>query len=83
MRGQVFEIEGQKIFTMGGASSHDRGPAVGNEKKVIGKSWWPEEIPSQDELNEGIKNLKRNENKRILVEMCLNCITDFLKLEKQ
>ena len=73
MRGQVFEIEGQKIFTMGGASSHDRGPAVGNEKKVIGKSWWPEEIPSQEELNEGIENLKRNENKvDYIITHCLS-----------
>ena len=30
MRGEVFEIEGNKIFAMGGAGSHDRGPAKGD-----------------------------------------------------
>lgn len=47
MRGQLFEIEGKKIFTLGGASSHDRGPAIG-EKNA--KGWYAEELPSQAEL---------------------------------
>lgn len=59
MRGQVFEIDGETFFTMGGAGSHDRGPVVGDTKAVIGKYWWPEEIPSEEELNEGLKNLKK------------------------
>ena len=46
-RGQLFEIEGKKIFTLGGASSHDRGPAVGEKNS---KGWYPEEVPSIAEL---------------------------------
>lgn len=62
MRGQVYEIEGNTFFTMGGATSHDRGPAVGDTKSVIGKSWWPEEIPNQAEMEEGLENLKKHNN---------------------
>jgi predicted phosphodiesterase len=36
MRGQVYEIEGKKFFTMGGASSLDK------QYRVAGKSWWPQ-----------------------------------------
>lgn len=57
-RGYIYEIEGQKFFTMGGAASHDRGPAVGNTKSVIGKYWWPEEIPSEEEFLFAKKNLE-------------------------
>lgn len=60
MRGEVFTIEGKKIFVMGGAASHDRGPAVGDTKQVIGKFWWPEEIPSEEEMENGLKNLEKN-----------------------
>ena len=59
MRGEVFEIEGNTIFVMGGASSHDRGPAAGDTKAVIGKHWWPEEIPSEIEMEYGVDNLER------------------------
>lgn len=54
MRGQVFTIDGKKIFTMGGAASHDK------EYRKEGVSWWAEEIPSQDEFDEAIKNLEIN-----------------------
>ena len=33
MRGQVYQIGEEKIFVMGGARSHDRGPATGTEKR--------------------------------------------------
>jgi hypothetical protein len=39
MRGEIFDIEGYKIFAMGGAASHDRGLVVGDTKAVIGRSW--------------------------------------------
>jgi hypothetical protein len=51
MRSQIFTIEGNTIFTLGGAASHDRGPSVGDPSSIIGKGWWPEEIPSQQELD--------------------------------
>ena len=72
MRGEVFEIEGQTIFVMGGASSHDRGPAVGDTKAVIGKFWWPEELPSEEEMRRGFANLARYDNKvDYIISHCL------------
>lgn len=57
MRGQVFEIERNTIFTFGGATSIDK--AFRRE----GISWWAEEVPSYEELDEGMANLKRYGNK--------------------
>lgn len=53
MRGQVFELEGKAIFTFGGATSIDK------EFRQEGKSWWQEEIPNFEELDEGFRNLER------------------------
>jgi len=53
MRGQVFDIDGLKFFTMGGATSIDKY----NRKENI--SWWAREMPSQEELQEGIDNLEK------------------------
>ena len=38
MRGQVFSLEGLKIFTMGGGYSIDQ------MFRILGRSWWPEKI---------------------------------------
>lgn len=47
MRGQVFDIEGKTYFTFGGAASHDR------KWRVEGRSWWPEEMPADEEMQRG------------------------------
>ncbi|MEJ8304647.1 metallophosphoesterase [Saccharibacillus sacchari] len=52
MRGHVFELEGKRIFTFGGAASHDR------EHRKEGVSWWAEEMPSEAEYAEGLRNLE-------------------------
>lgn len=57
MRGQVFNIEGKKIFTMGGAYSIDRYRRQENER------YWKAELPSKDEYDEASKNLKSNDFK--------------------
>lgn len=51
MRGQVFHINDKKIFTMGGASSYDRGA------RKEGETWWPQEMPSPAEYQIAIDNL--------------------------
>lgn len=56
MRGQVFTIEGKKFFTMGGAESHDK------IYRKEGISWWPREMPSNDEYEEGLANLDKVNN---------------------
>lgn len=54
MRGQVFEIEGKKFFTFGGAASHDK------EYRKADVSWWEREMPSDEEYQEGHYNLTKN-----------------------
>ncbi len=56
MRGQVFEIEGKTFFTFGGATSIDK------YLRIEGISWWAQELPTYEELDEGIANLKRYNN---------------------
>lgn len=82
MRGQVFTIDGKKIFTFGGASSHDISDGIiemddegewskiakewymlGKIYRIKGLSWWEQELPSQEEMDEGIRNLEVNGNK--------------------
>ena len=54
MRGQVYQIDGYKFFSMGGASSHDK------EYRIEGWSWWAEELPSTEEYLEALANLDKN-----------------------
>lgn len=52
MRGQIYDINGYKWFTYGGAESTDR-----IYRKVY-VSWWPQETPSIEDYNEAIRNLR-------------------------
>lgn len=54
MRGEVFIIEGKKFFAFGGAYSVDK------DRRVEDISWWPEEMPSKEEYENGLKNLQKN-----------------------
>lgn len=80
MRGQVFMIDGKKIFAFGGASSHDMEggilePDDPNFKlkrrrldrerrnyRINHLSWWQQELPSEEEMAEGHRNLLANDN---------------------
>ena len=74
MRGQVYQIDKQKFFVMGGAQSHDADIIIGRDDpdakqkiknaerryqsyRMEGVSWWPEELPDDGELEEGLRNL--------------------------
>lgn len=77
MNGQIFELDGIRFFTMGGASSHDISdgilepddPDLKAKKRLLDRrsgmyrinhvSWWKEEIPPQDEMDEGVRNLEK------------------------
>ena len=81
MRGQVYTIEGKKIFTFGGARSHDinggileyNAPDFHKKRKELERnyksyrvnhySWWKQEMPSEEEMEEGIRNLGLHDNK--------------------
>ena len=54
-RGQIFDIEGQSIFTMGGGFSPDADIRIGR-----GMRWWEEETPTKDEMEEAAGRLYRN-----------------------
>jgi len=51
-RGQVFTIDGLKIFTFGGGESLDR------DMHREHQTWWREELPSKEELSQGVENLE-------------------------
>ena len=55
--GYIYTIEGNTFFCMGGADSIDRAG------RTEGVSWWPEEQPSSAELNLGLDNLEKYNNK--------------------
>ena len=75
MRGQVFKIDRLKIFTFGGASSHDIKDGIlepGDPRikewwkdydklfRINKQSWWEGELPTKAEMQEGIDNLEQN-----------------------
>lgn len=51
MRGQVYNIDGYKFFTMGGAASHDMWC------RTEGVNWWRQELPDSSEYSQAIRNL--------------------------
>ena len=81
MRGQVFTIEGKKIFTFGGAACHDMpggalkrtDPEFDKKRKfkenlgipyrIENESWWELELPTDEEMEEGLKNLEKHNYK--------------------
>ena len=97
MRGQVYQIDGKKIFTFGGASSHDISgdilepddPNYKEKKKVLDRgwlpyrinhvSWWKQELPSEAEMEEGLKNLSLHGNTvDFIVSHCCSSSTQAL-----
>lgn len=80
MRGQIFTIEGKKIFAFGGARSHDISggilelddPDYNRKRRELDRgwkpyrinhlSWWKQELPSREEMEEGYKNLELHDN---------------------
>lgn len=76
MRGQVFYIDGMKLFTFGGATSIDKA------YRKEGVSWWARELPSIEECAEGLNNLGKHNWKvdYIITHDCFNLM--FNKLAK-
>lgn len=76
MRGQIFEIDGLKIFTMGGGESADL------DSRIEDNPWLKYEIPSKEELIEGANNLDKVDCKMdvIITHEPSTTIKDFLKL---
>ena len=53
-RGYVYTIEGKTIFTLGGAAT----PDFDKPNKMAQGKWFPEEVPTWEELERGRKNLE-------------------------
>lgn len=94
MRGYVFTFEDKKFFAFGGARSHDVDGGIFEPEDKVGiakakksfkpfrinhVSWWKEEMPSENEMNEGIKNLEKvNYEVDFVITHCLP--TQILKM---
>jgi hypothetical protein len=58
-RGEIFVLpNGRKIFSFGGAKSTDRGYDTG-----YNRGWWPQELPTQEEYQNALKNLAKHKSK--------------------
>ena len=55
MRGEIFTFEGKTFFVMGGGESDDA------YMRESGVSWWEAELPSAEELRNGVENLKETD----------------------
>ena len=73
-RGEIFDIENKKFFTFGGAKSHDIQDGILNmdeEEKIYtyrkrgaffrvrNYSWWDLELPTNQEMQNGLNNLEK------------------------
>ena len=64
-RGGMYDLNGVTLWTMGGATSHDM------EYRIPGRSWWPQEIPSFEELDDGINAIEcAGDKANIIVTHC-------------
>ena len=72
MRGEVYTIGGKTFFTFGGAASHDK------HHRTEGRDWWPEEMATMFEMNNGIDNLAKFNNSvdYIITHCCGSDIQD-------
>ena len=74
MRGEIFNIDNKKFFTFGGARSHDIMDGIldideyekiyeyrkrGAYFRIRDYSWWDLELPTDEEMKNGIKNLEK------------------------
>ena len=94
IRGEIFNIDNKKFFAFGGARSHDIRDGIVNldeEERIYNLrkmgaffrirnySWWDLELPTEDEMNNGLKNLdKANYKVDYIISHC--CPTSLLTL---
>ena len=53
MRGEIYTIDNNTIFCFGGAQSMDK------IYRIPGKSWWPEEEPTNEDFENAMDNLEK------------------------
>lgn len=57
IHGKIYKINGINIWTMNGAYSIDK------FRRIPHLSWWKQEIPTQKQLDSGLKNYIKNQDK--------------------
>lgn len=67
-RGHIYNIQGYDCFIMGGGESIDK------NRRIDGVSWWKQEMPNKAEMDLGLSNLEKHNNKvdYILSHTCSN-----------
>lgn len=95
MRGEIFDIDNKKFFAFGGARSHDIQEGILNldeEEKIYDYRkrgayfrirdyfWWDLELPTKEEMQNGINNLEKVNYKvdYIISHCCLTSIQTLL-----
>ncbi len=53
MRGEIYDIDGARVLAFGGGHSENR--AI----EAKGKSWWPEESPSREQIDNVVENMQK------------------------
>lgn len=56
LRGEIYRIEDDDIFTFGGGESPDI------DDRIEGETWWREELPSEEEMAYAKSNLEKHGN---------------------
>ena len=97
MRGEVFDIDNKKFFVFGGAQSHDIQDGIlnldeeertyeyrkrGAYFRIRDFSWWDLELPTKEEMENGIKNLEKVDYKvdYIISHCCPTSIQTLINL---
>ena len=74
-RGEIYEIDGQKILTIGGAYSVDK------SSRTQGVDWWPGELLSAKDIDNAMENLKKHDYEVDYVithTCCIDIILEYL-----
>ena len=77
MRGQVFTIEGKKIFTFGGGESAEM------DLRAEDGTWWAQELPTEEEITDARAALLAQDNAVdcIVTHECNTIVRKFIGLE--
>jgi hypothetical protein len=75
--GGIYTVGGLEFFIFGGAASQDR------DQRTPHKSWWPQEIPTEEDLRRGIQSLDDiyGEVDYVLTHTCPSAMAEHLAHE--
>jgi len=78
VRGSLFHIESSDIFVMGGGESADI------DTRVLGETWWSQEMPTQEEFAAARQRLEENGNvvDYVITHECSTRIRSFLDMDE-